>query len=169
MLTVLLIDDHPIIVAACRSLLEGSGITTILEAADPTSGYEAFVEHEPDVIIVDLRFRGDDLGGLALIERMRAHDPQAAILVFSMHLDPRVVTAAIEAGATGYILKGAPLEEFLKAVEEVRSGRRYMDHALALTIALVRTKAEGSPIDAFTPRERQALALLAQGTLSSDR
>jgi DNA-binding NarL/FixJ family response regulator len=66
----ILLVDHPIVVQACRSLLEEAGVTTVFEAADPTSGYEAFVQHEPDVVVVDLRFHGQDLGGLALIERM---------------------------------------------------------------------------------------------------
>jgi CheY-like chemotaxis protein len=68
----ILLVDHPIVVQACRSLLEEAGVTTVFEAADPTSGYEAFVRHERDVV-VDLRFHGQDLGGLALIERMRVY------------------------------------------------------------------------------------------------
>jgi DNA-binding NarL/FixJ family response regulator len=67
------------------------------------------------------------LGGLALIKRIRSHAPHAAILAFSMHLDPVVISTTIRAGATGYLLKDAPPEELAKAVEHVRSGRRYMD------------------------------------------
>jgi len=67
------------------------------------------------------------LGGLALIKRIRSYAPHAAILAFSMHLDPVVISATIRAGATGYLLKDAPPEELANAVEHVRSGRRYMD------------------------------------------
>jgi DNA-binding NarL/FixJ family response regulator len=124
---VLLVDDHPIVVAVCRWLLEQDGDTTVFDANDVLSGYEAFLQHEPDVIVVDLRLQGEDLGGLALINRIRSYAPHAAILAFSMHLDPVVISATIRAGATGYLLKDAPPEELANAVEQVRSGRRYID------------------------------------------
>jgi len=127
MCKVLLVDDHPIIVAACRWLLQQETGTTVLDATDALSGYQAFLQHKPDVIVVDLRLQGEDLGGLGLIERIRSCAPKAAILAFSMHLDPVVISAAMRAGATGYLIKDAPPEELTRAVEYVRSGRRYMD------------------------------------------
>jgi DNA-binding NarL/FixJ family response regulator len=124
---VLLVDDHPIIVAACRWLLEQDADTTVLDANDASTGYEAFLQHKPDVIVVDLRLQDEDFAGLALIKRIRSYAPQAAILAFSMHLDPVVISATMRAGATGYLLKDAPPEELARAVEHVRSGRHYMD------------------------------------------
>jgi DNA-binding NarL/FixJ family response regulator len=126
MCKVLLVDDNPIIIAACRWLLEQDGDTTVFDANDILTGYEAFLQHRPDVIVVDLRLQGEDLGGLALIKRIRSYAPHAAILAFSMHLDPVVINTTIHAGATGYLLKDAPPEELARAVEHVRSGRRYM-------------------------------------------
>jgi DNA-binding NarL/FixJ family response regulator len=124
---VLLVDDHPIIVAACRWLLEQDTATTVLDAHDALTGYEAFVQHKPDIIVIDLRLQGEDLAGLALIKRIRSSAPEVAILAFSMHLDPVVISATIRAGATGYLLKDAPPEELARAVDHVRSGRRYLD------------------------------------------
>ena len=160
MSTVLLVDDHPIVVAACRWLLERSGITAVFDASDAATGYQAFLEHEPDVVVVDLRLQQQDLGGLALIERIRSYAPSAAILVFSMHFDPHIVNAAITAGATGYLNKDAPPHELVNAVAHVRSGERYMDQQLAVRVALHRTEAE---IAALTRRERQVLDLFAEG------
>jgi DNA-binding NarL/FixJ family response regulator len=131
MCKVLLVDDHPIIVAACRWLLEQDDATLVFDANNVLAGYQAFLQHEPDVVVIDLRLQGQDLGGLALIEQIRSHAPRAAILAFSMHLDPLVISAAIRAGATGYLLKDAPPEELAKAVEHVRSGQRYMDRQAA--------------------------------------
>lgn len=131
MCKVLLVDDHPIIVAACRWLLEQDAATTVLDASDALTGYQAFLQHKPDVIVVDLRLQGEDLGGLALIRRIRSYAPQAAILAFSMHLDPVVISATIHAGATGYLLKDAPPEELARAVEHVRLGQPYMDRQAA--------------------------------------
>lgn len=124
---VLLVDDHPIIIAACRWLLEQDAAITVLDANDALTAYEAFLQHKPDVIVVDLRLQGEDLGGLALIKRIRSYAPHVAILAFSMHLDPVVIGATIRAGATGYLLKDSAPEELSRAVEHVRSGQRYMD------------------------------------------
>jgi DNA-binding NarL/FixJ family response regulator len=130
MCKVLLVDDHPIIVAACRWLLEQDGANTVLDANDVLTGYEAFLQHKPDVIVVDLRLQGEDLAGLALIKRIRSRAPHAAILAFSMHLDPVVINTTIHAGANGFLLKDAPPEELASAVERVR-GRLYMDREAA--------------------------------------
>jgi DNA-binding NarL/FixJ family response regulator len=159
---ILLVDDHPVVVRACRQLLEASGVSNITGAHDAATAYQAFLEHEPDVVGIDLSLPGPELGGLALIERIRSHDPQAKILVFSMHGDPRIVTSAIEAGTTGYLLKDASPDELHKAVEQVRWGNRYIDQELAFKVALLRTEADRSTIGLLRPRERQVLALPAE-------
>jgi DNA-binding NarL/FixJ family response regulator len=160
---VLFVDDHPIVVSACRLLLEDDGLTTVFDANDISAGYQAFLQHKPDVVVVDLKLHGQEMGGLALIERMRSHGVQPGILVFSMYCDPHIINAAIAAGATGYLLKDAPPEELAKAVEQVRSGHRYMDQQLALRVALLRLEAVRNPVISLTRREEQALNLLAEG------
>jgi DNA-binding NarL/FixJ family response regulator len=160
---VLLVDDHPVVVRACRQLLEASGVLSITEAYDAATAYRAFLDHEPEVIVMDLSLSGPELGGLALIERIYLHNPKAKILVFSMHADPRIVSSAIEAGATGYLLKDASPDELPKAVEWVRAGKRYIDQELALKVALLRSEAERSTVGSLTSREREVLALLADG------
>ena len=159
---VLLIDDHPIVLKACRELLEYAGFTAIFEAQDAVSGYEAFLQHQPRVVVVDLALQGNNLGGLAVIKRIRAHDSAVGILAFSMHVDPGIVASAIEAGATGYLPKDAPPDELIKAIKEVQSGGRYLGHELAMKVIL-RAELKESPADALTRRERQTLTLLAEG------
>lgn len=161
---VLLVDDHPIVITACRLLLEQAGVATVLHANDAATAYQTFLDRQPNVIIIDLRLHGEEFGGLALIERLRSHDTRPAILVFSMHLDPRIVSAAIAAGATGYLAKDAPPEELANAVKHVRSGERYMDLELARRVALVHAEAENDRFAALTPREQQVVRLLAEGT-----
>ncbi|NPU11613.1 MULTISPECIES: response regulator transcription factor [Bradyrhizobium] len=162
MYRVLLVDDHPVVITACRWLLNEAGIGALTAAHDAESAYAAYLRDPPDVAIVDLRLRGDDLGGIGLIERMRSHDPRPRILVFSMLGDPRIVRSAIEAGASGYLLKDAPPQELPKALEQVRAGGTYLDPQLAMRIALLRKEADGTEATSLTPRERQALALLAE-------
>src|SRR6516162_7522548 len=94
MTSVLIIDDHPIVLQGCRRMLEDAGVETVLEARDAASGYRLYRRHHPDVVIVDLAMQGGGLGGLDVIRRMRSHDPRSRILVFSMHSDPIIAARA---------------------------------------------------------------------------
>jgi two-component system, NarL family, invasion response regulator UvrY len=161
MTSVLIIDDHPIVLQGCRRMLEDAGVKTVLEARDATSGYRLYRRHRPDLVIVDLAMQGGGLGGLEVIRRMRSHDPRARILVFSMHSDPIIAARALEAGATGYVLKDS--NELMKAFDQVRSGTPYLSNDLAMQVALVRTGVRANPLADLTPRELQTLSLLAEG------
>ena len=161
MTSVLIIDDHPIVLQGCRRMLEDAGDKTVLEARDATSGYRLYRRHRPDVVIVDLAMQGGGLGGLEVIRRMRSHDPRSRILVFSMHSDPIIAARALEAGAAGYVLKDS--NELMKAFDQVRSGTPYLSNDLAMQVALVRTGVRANPLADLTPRELQTLSLLAEG------
>ena len=161
MTSVLIIDDHPIVLQGCRRMLEDAGIKTVLEARDATSGYRLYRRHRPDVVIVDLAMQEGGLRGLEVIRRMRSHDQRSRILVFSMHSDPIIAARALEAGATGYVLKDS--DELMKAFDQVRAGTPYLSNDLAMQVALVRTGVRANPLADLTPRELQTLSLLAQG------
>jgi two-component system invasion response regulator UvrY len=163
MTSVLIIDDHPIVLQGCRRVLEDAGVESVLEARDLKSGYRLYRRHQPGVVIVDLGMPGSGLGGLSLIRRIRAHEPRARILVFSMHSDPIIVARALEAGATGYVHKDTSPAELLKAFEKVRAGTPYLSNDLAMEVALVRTGVRQNPLAELTPRELQTLSLLAEG------
>jgi DNA-binding NarL/FixJ family response regulator len=161
MTSVLIIDDHPIVLQGCRRMLEDAGIKTVLEARDAASGYRLYRRHRPDVVIVDLAMQEGGLRGLDVIRRMRSHDQRSRILVFSMHSDPIIAARALEAGATGYVLKDS--DELMKAFDQVRTGTPYLSNDLAMQVALVRTGVRPNPLADLTPRELQILSLLAEG------
>jgi two-component system, NarL family, invasion response regulator UvrY len=163
MTSVLIIDDHPIVLQGCRRVLEDAGVESVLEARDLKSGYRLYRRHQPDVVIVDLGMPGRGLGGLSLVRRIRVHEPRTRILVFSMHSDPIIVARALEAGATGYVHKDTSPAELLKAFEKVRAGTPYLSNDLAMEVALVRTGVRQNPLAELTPRELQTLSLLAEG------
>jgi len=163
MSSVLVIDDHPIVLQAWRRMLQDAGVTDISEARDVASGYRLFRRRRPELVIVDLSMQGRGLGGLPLIKRMRAHDPRTRILVFSMHSDPMIAARALEAGANGYVLKDAAPEELVKAFEKVRSGAPYLSGDMAMQVAMVRTGPHRDRLADLTPRELETLTLLAQG------
>jgi DNA-binding NarL/FixJ family response regulator len=90
-------------------------------------------------------------------------DSHTPILVLSMHGDPVIVSRAMEAGATGYLLKDSPPENLLEAFETVRRGAPYLSHQLALQVALLGTPSRGKRVADLTRRELQTLALVAEG------
>jgi len=163
MTSVLIIDDHPIVLQGLRRVLEDAGVKPVLEARDVTSGYRLFRRNRPDVIIVDLGMQGSVLGALDVIRRMRSQEPSTCILVFSMHNDPTIVARALEAGATGYLLKDTSSDELMKAFDQVRSGKPYLSEGLAMRVALFGTGMGLNPLVDLTSRESQMLSLLAKG------
>ena len=163
MTRVLLIDDHPIVLQGCRQLLQDAGVSDILEASTATAGYRLFLRKRPEVVAVDLALKGNKLGGLDLLRRMRINDSRVPILVFSMHSDPFIVSRALQAGATGYVEKDAGPKDFLDAFKTVRARKPYLNHQLAVQVAMLGTSRNNDPLADLSPRELQALTLLAEG------
>ena len=163
MTSVLIIDDHPIVLQGCSRVLQDAGIAPIFEAREVEAGHQLARKHRPDVVIIDLAMQGSGLAGLSLIRTIRAHDPRARILVFSMHSDPIIVHRALETGATGYLLKDTSSEELVRAVMSVAAGMPYLGSDLAMQVALAGTRVSANPLADLTPRELQTLGLLAQG------
>jgi two-component system, NarL family, invasion response regulator UvrY len=163
MTTVLIVDDHPIVLQGCRRMLQDVGVSEIIEARDTADGYRLFSEHGPEVVIVDLGLQDNGLGGLELIRRIRSDDLNVRILVFSMHSDPVIVARALQAGATGYVVKDTSPEAITEAFQKVRAGRRYLSDELAMQVAFANTPGQQSPLAELTPRELQTLSLLAEG------
>lgn len=162
MTTVLVIDDHPIVLQGCRRLLEDWGVERVLEAGTVLAGYRLFRREAPDMVIIDLALNGSGLSGLVLVRRLRAQNARVPILVFSMHGDPVIASRAIEAGANGYVLKDTAAGVLQEAFERVRRGQPYISHELAMQVAMLGARRD-APLADVTPRELQVLSLLADG------
>lgn len=163
MTSVLMVDDHSIVLQGLRRVFEDRGVETLYEATSVVAGYRAFLRHHPDVSIVDLTYEGDDLGGLSLIQRIVSKDRNARVLVFSMHNDPTIILRALESGALAYALKDRSSTELGVAFERVLAGEPYLNHKLAMQVAMLRSKRDESPTRDLTGRETQILSLLAIG------
>ncbi|MFH6784240.1 MULTISPECIES: response regulator transcription factor [Methylobacterium] len=162
MTRLVVVDDHPIVLQGARRLLEDAG-AEVWGAAGLAEGYRAILRHRPEVAVIDLAFPGRDLAGLALVGRVRKRAPATRVLVFSMHADPAIVARALAAGAVGYVLKDAPAGDLVRAYEQVRAGRPYLDGRLATEVALLQADPRRSLLGSLSPRERRILALLAEG------
>jgi two-component system, NarL family, invasion response regulator UvrY len=163
MTTVLIVDDHPIVLQGCRRMLEDVGVCKVIEAGDATAGYRLFSGQRPEIVIIDLGLQDNGLGGLELIRRIRADDINVRILVFSMHSDAVIVARALQAGATGYVVKDTSPQNFIEAFKKVRVGMRYLSDDLAMQVAFANTPGRQDPLADLTPRELQTLSLLAEG------
>jgi two-component system invasion response regulator UvrY len=161
--SILIVDDHPILLQECRRILEDIGIEAIFEAPDVVAGYRLFRRHSPDMTIVDLSFQGSSLAGLALIQRIKRFDRRARVLVLSMHSDSIIVSRALQAGAMGYIIKDTATEDLITAIESVLSGKKYLSDELARKMAFAGIGVTGGRLADLTSRELQTLGLLAEG------
>jgi two-component system invasion response regulator UvrY len=163
-LSILMVDDHPVVREGYGRLLERHGGFRICAQADnATQAYQHYKEYQPDVVIMDLRLQG--AGGLDAVRRIREWDAQARILIFSMHLSAGFALKAFEAGAQGYLTKTSEAGELIKAVTAVASGRRFLSEDVARVLAADRLSGSGAtnPIAALGPRATEILRLLASG------
>ena len=164
MIKVLLADDHSIVRAGLRSLIEDTGdIEVLVEAADGREAIKQALSHPVDVAVVDISMPGMD--GLEVINQIQAAKPELPILVLTMHEEEQYVVRSISAGAKGYITKRSAPEQLVSAIRQVHEGGRYLSQEAAelLALRLARGERGGSPLDSLSNREVQVLRALALG------
>ncbi len=161
-LSILLVDDHPIVRQGYRRLLElRESFFICAEAEDATQAYIAYKAHRPDVVIMDLTLLG--ASGIEALRRIREYDKDAKVLIFTMHAGAAFALKAFEAGARGYITKSNPPNELIRAVEIVAKGGRAMSEDISRALAADRLGGPHPAIDELTPRETEVLRLVATG------
>lgn len=157
-ISVVLADDHNVIRAGLRSMLEGEeDLRVIGEAADAPTAAKLVKDRLPDVLVLDLQMPGADPG--ADIQRLREEAPNTAIVVLTMQSDPRRARTLLRAGAAGYVLKQAAERKLTEAIRIAAAGGSYIDPELGGALA----KLEADPLDSLEERERELLRLLALG------
>lgn len=164
MIKVLLADDHSIVRAGLRRIVEESGdMQVIAEAADGREAIEQVHKTSPDVAIIDISMPG--LDGLEVISQLKLYYPDLPLLILTMHEEGQYVVRAIEAGAMGYITKQSAPEQLVKAIRKVFSGHRYLtdEGTEALALSVARGARGQSPLDSLSMRELQVLRRLAMG------
>ncbi len=165
---VVLADDHGLLRVGIKAFIEDTIAPKMRVVGEAESGEEALAlvaQHDPDLLLLDLSMGG--MGGLETILELRRRNAKTRILVLTQYDDPALLQRVMQAGANGYLLKSARGEELVVAVRAVLEGGTYLAPSLAASLlAPLRTPA-ASDIEAsyasLTPRERQILALVAQG------
>jgi DNA-binding NarL/FixJ family response regulator len=157
--TILLVDDHAIVREGYRSVLQKQpGLQVIAEAAEGAEAYRLFKQTQPDLVIMDLTMSG--IGGIEAIRRIRQLDPNARILVFTMHQNAAFAVQAIRAGARGFVTKTSPPEALVSAIFDVFAGRIALSPDIDHELALSRLGHERIATEDLTAREFEVLRLL---------
>lgn len=155
-LTILIVDDHFVVRSGLAASLEvEEDVQVIGEAKRGDEALTVYRQQRPGVVLMDLQLPG--LSGVQATAALRAFDPQARILVYSTYAHDDEIQSALDAGAAGYVQKSATREELLAALRRVAAGENYLPPELAQRLTNLRLRA------AITPREREILALIANG------
>jgi DNA-binding NarL/FixJ family response regulator len=152
---VLIVDDHPIMRLGIASIVTNGGMEVLGQAG---TGGEAITMHQrllPTVTLMDLRL--PDMSGVEAIRQIRAHTPKAKIVVLTTYEGDEDILQALDAGASGYLIKGMSHDVLLKALQQVHRGSRFLPHAVVETL---QSRAPGSHL---SHREREVLQLMFEG------
>lgn len=164
-LKILLVDDHQVVRAGVRRLLEGIHGSEILEAETGHATLSLFRTEHPDIVLLDLNMEG--VGGLELLRRLLLEDKKARVIVFTMHSEPIYAARALKLGAKGYVTKSASADELMAAVKQVSAGGHYIEAELASKLAIGQFDGE-DPLHQLSTREVEILRLLGEGKSLTD-
>ena len=167
LINVMLVDDHAVVRMGFKMLLESDAdIKVIAEAESGEQSIQRYVEHKPDVVVMDITMPG--IGGLEAIERILAKDNTAKILVLSAHEDSVHPKRVLNAGAMGYLTKRSAAEELIKAIRTVASGKKYLEASVAQQMAIQQLSGDQNPVDVLSPREFEVFMALAKGKTTNE-
>lgn len=161
---VVLVDDHSIVRAGLRRIIEESkGVVVVAEASDGRQALSLFRKERPDVAVVDISM--PEMDGLEVLSRVHSEFPELPVIMLTMHNEDQYAVRAVEAGARGYMTKQAAPEQLVDAIFKVVSGGVYLSEEAseALALRLAKGADHASGVDDLSMRELQVLRRLALG------
>jgi DNA-binding NarL/FixJ family response regulator len=160
--TIVLVDDHAVVRAGVRRLLEQEALFDVIgEAESGEKAYHMFGELKPDVMVMDLSMPG--MAGLEAIRRILMRHERARILVLTMHEDLSFANQALKLGAKGYLIKNTLGDDLVKSIQTVSRGEVFLSDEIAKKMAMQSISGEQDPIHELSAREFEIFRLLAEG------
>ena len=160
--TIVLVDDHAVVRAGVRRLLEQEALFDVIgEAESGEKAYQIFGELKPDVMVMDLSMPG--MGGLEAIRRILMRHERARILVLTMHEDLSFANQALKLGAKGYLIKNTLGDDLVKSIQTVSRGEVFLSDEIAKKMAMQSISGDQDPIHELSAREFEIFRLLAEG------
>lgn len=163
MIKILLVDDHQLVRAGLRAILENAGDMEVVgEASDGAEAVKLCRDQSPHVVLMDIRMP-EGMGGIEATRRLLRQQPPAKVIALTSLAEDPFPTQLHEAGAVGYLTKGCPAKELLEAIRTVHRGRPYIDREIAQRLAFGRRNEPESPFAKLSPREMQVLMMILDG------
>lgn len=160
MINVFIIDDHPMVIEGIKALLNATdGITVIGSATDAFAAMDFLKSNNADVVLLDINL--PEVSGLDLCPELKAKFPNIKILGLSTFKERSFISRMIAQGASGYVLKSASQEELIEAIQQAQAGKMYLSMEVAQI--MVQAEAPQPQIPILTTREKEVLALIAEG------
>jgi len=167
---ILLADDHGLVRAGFRSLLEKiPSVEVVAEARDGREALALLKKHRPDVVLMDIAM--PSLNGLEAVARMSKDFSNTRVIILSMHTNEEYVVQALRAGASGYMIKDAAVAELGVAIDAVTSGGTYLSPRISKTVIqtyLERVGDKGASLERLTARQREIVQLIAEGNSTKE-
>ena len=164
-LRIVLADDHRLVRAGIRALLEKISLGQVVaEASDGREALELVAEHRPDIVLLDIRM--PNLNGLDAIDRIKKISPQTKVIILSMHANEEYVVRALRSDVSGYLIKDSAVDELERAIHTVAAGQTYLSKRIskpAIEAYLANPNRIYAPLDRLPPRQREILQLIGEG------
>ena len=166
---VLLVDDHELMRQGLRAILDREEhVNVVGEAASGRAALELARTLSPDIVVMDVAMQ--DLNGIEATRQIRAACPGVKVVALSSHSDSRYVSAILDAGACGYVLKANAYDDLRRALDAARQGKSYLCPDVTQAVVGASLRGTGGPVESarasLSPREREVLQLLAEGLTS---
>jgi len=164
-LRIVLADDHRLVRAGVRALLEKIRLGEVIaEAGDGREALELVAAHQPDIVLLDIGM--PNLNGLDAIDRIKKGSPETKVIILSMHANEEYVVRALRSGVSGYLIKDSAVDELERAIHSVAAGQTYLSKRISkptIQAYLSNTNRIYAPLDELTPRQREVLQLIGEG------
>jgi len=164
--SVVLVDDHPVVRQGLKMLLERERFEILGEASDGLEAIALAREHQPDVMVLDIAM--PSLNGVSAVREIMRASPRTRIVLLTMHAEEHLILEGLRAGVKGCVLKSQAAEHLIEAIHEACAGRVYLSPSVSGAVVQAYASKRQLPGDPLTSRERQVLQLVAEGKTTKE-